>query len=330
MSEFIPVPRAMAFDTRGRPTPKRAAVAVFLLGGSGLTMAQIAKAVGVSERYVYGVKQSLLQGSVQGSVHPPTTQNPNAGAGKLTPPESTVQGSVQGLVQVPAESSGQSSGRPDTRDAEKPSGGAGKLATPTRDGDASVQGSVQDEADSSPPTPPPSVCVSNKPTEDSEGDMDSLSHNRGSSREEVLFPELGSEVGNNGKCNTKRGAGKNKRKEMEETAREIYALYPRKIDPREAVSAIIKAIKDGADPEMLKRKTEAYARAVGPYLKTHRRLIPHPSKWFRRGRWELDEEEWTAAFTDPRDSRRSAEDEAVRAMWGEPTDYRRSDGGDGA
>jgi len=59
MSESAFIPRAMLFDSRGRPTPKRATVAAFLLGDPDLTITQVAEAAGVSRQYVYQVKEAL-------------------------------------------------------------------------------------------------------------------------------------------------------------------------------------------------------------------------------------------------------------------------------
>ena len=85
-------------------------------------------------------------------------------------------------------------------------------------------------------------------------------------------------------------------------ARELYQLYPRKIDPDAAVAEIVKALKDiaAAHPDspnpfvFLRDRTAAYAASPSgqkpPPGEKDWRL--HPQRWFKKKRYNDDPDEW--------------------------------------
>jgi len=70
--------------------------------------------------------------------------------------------------------------------------------------------------------------------------------------------------------------------------RDIYNLYPRKVSPRRAEKAIVKALKE-KPYEALKEAVEAYAKAV-KHLEA--KFIPHPATWFNNGSYDDDRSMW--------------------------------------
>lgn len=74
-----------------------------------------------------------------------------------------------------------------------------------------------------------------------------------------------------------------------EDAESVYELYPKKVGKPAAIKAIIKAIKDGADPETLRDKAKQYAETVKG---DNPDFIPHPSTWFNQARYNDAPETW--------------------------------------
>jgi hypothetical protein len=72
------------------------------------------------------------------------------------------------------------------------------------------------------------------------------------------------------------------------TPQEIYAAYPRKIDPKAAQRAILKAMRLKPAKYLLERTT-AYAVAMRG---TEVQFIPHPATWFNRERYDQPEASW--------------------------------------
>ena len=80
----------------------------------------------------------------------------------------------------------------------------------------------------------------------------------------------------------------------------IYAAYPRKVAPTEAMRAISQQIDGGVSAETLLTATRAYAAAVAQWPPEYRRsregrdLVPLPATWFNRGSYADDPQEWQA------------------------------------
>ena len=82
------------------------------------------------------------------------------------------------------------------------------------------------------------------------------------------------------------------RKEQEDSARELYKLYPRHVGLRAALKAIRSAIRRVQEQEnpppdpvvYLAKKVKAYAESDLPEA----RYVPYPATWFNGDRW-LDE-----------------------------------------
>lgn len=78
------------------------------------------------------------------------------------------------------------------------------------------------------------------------------------------------------------------------TADDIYAAYPRKVNPKGAKKAIQKAFGPGAldRPEYILAKTKEFAAATKSWPEAERKFIPHPQTWFNAGGWMTDPKEW--------------------------------------
>jgi hypothetical protein len=83
---------------------------------------------------------------------------------------------------------------------------------------------------------------------------------------------------------------------------EIYQTYPRHIGKQDAKKAIAQAVKAlrgkgvSFPRKHLLERTRAFAAAVAPFLSDSpdvRQYVPHPGTWFRAGRYDDDEAEWT-------------------------------------
>lgn len=70
-----------------------------------------------------------------------------------------------------------------------------------------------------------------------------------------------------------------------ELAEEIYECYPKKENKKEAIEAIVRAIKRGADSQFLRERTLLYAKAVA---NKERRYIPFPATWYNAERFNND------------------------------------------
>ncbi len=82
-----------------------------------------------------------------------------------------------------------------------------------------------------------------------------------------------------------------------ERANEIYAAYPRKVGPNDALRAITKALKEHSFDYLL-AQTKTYAAAVAMWPANYRfkddiDRCPHPATWFNAGRYADDPREWT-------------------------------------
>jgi hypothetical protein len=72
----------------------------------------------------------------------------------------------------------------------------------------------------------------------------------------------------------------------------FYAIYPRRIGKKAAEKAWAKAMKTGADPELVIQSAQRYAASrVGQDPK----YTPHPATWLNQGRWEDEPERTTFA-----------------------------------
>lgn len=72
----------------------------------------------------------------------------------------------------------------------------------------------------------------------------------------------------------------------------FYTIYPRRIGKKAAEKAWAKAIKDGAEPELVIQAAQRYAASrVGQDPK----YTPHPATWLNQGRWEDEPERTTFA-----------------------------------
>ncbi len=85
---------------------------------------------------------------------------------------------------------------------------------------------------------------------------------------------------------------------LHEREKAIYALYPRKIAPQRAYTAILKAIKLHGYEHVL-QKTEEYAVCVKRWSHDYRfrgsagsDIVPHPASWFNAGSYDDDPTEW--------------------------------------
>ena len=80
-------------------------------------------------------------------------------------------------------------------------------------------------------------------------------------------------------------------------AEQVYALYPRKLNPEDAKRAISHALKK-RDLAYLLDKTNQFAEAVRSwpssyrYTSDGRDLCPYPSSWFNSGGYDSDAREW--------------------------------------
>lgn len=74
---------------------------------------------------------------------------------------------------------------------------------------------------------------------------------------------------------------------------EIYALYPRKVDPSKAKAAIRRSITKHTSI-LVRQKTLEYAKVVEEIIpnKAERRFVPHPATWFNAGGFLSDPDEW--------------------------------------
>jgi hypothetical protein len=90
----------------------------------------------------------------------------------------------------------------------------------------------------------------------------------------------------------------------------IYAAYPKHKHPRDAKTAIAKAlqrVRKGDEPgppghvgpwpppdefAWLLARTQAFAEAVGKWSADQQRYVPYPASWFNRGGYCDDEREW--------------------------------------
>lgn len=75
---------------------------------------------------------------------------------------------------------------------------------------------------------------------------------------------------------------------MDDLVLEIYQAYPRKVDRKDALRAIKKALlaigHEGKDPSWMLDRVKAYAKLMA-LEKKEPRFIPHPSTWFNKGRY---------------------------------------------
>jgi len=80
-------------------------------------------------------------------------------------------------------------------------------------------------------------------------------------------------------------------------ADQVYALYPRKINPEDAKVAISKALKK-RELSYLLDKTNQFAEAVNSWPSSYRYgrdgrdLCPYGSSWFNSGGYDSDPKEW--------------------------------------
>jgi hypothetical protein len=92
-------------------------------------------------------------------------------------------------------------------------------------------------------------------------------------------------------------AKERKRANLVPEADQVYALYPRKINPEDAKIAITKALKK-RELAYLLDKTNQFAEAVNSwpssyrYGKDGRDLCPYGSSWFNSGGYDSDVKEW--------------------------------------
>lgn len=68
-----------------------------------------------------------------------------------------------------------------------------------------------------------------------------------------------------------------------DTFARFWAAYPKRTGKKEAERKWLKAIKDGADPDVLIATAGRYAESVRGQ---NPRFIAHPSTWLHHGRWE--------------------------------------------
>ena len=76
-------------------------------------------------------------------------------------------------------------------------------------------------------------------------------------------------------------------------AERIYEEYPKKVGRGKAVASIVKALKNGADPNIVINAVIAYDRATKSWPAEDRQYIPNPATWFNQERWTDDQSEWT-------------------------------------
>jgi hypothetical protein len=81
--------------------------------------------------------------------------------------------------------------------------------------------------------------------------------------------------------------------DLDSFVEEVYALYPRKVEPIDAKKAIRKVIKEYGSP-LIRERTAAYAKVVDELIpvKSERQFVPHPATWFNAGGFLTDEVEW--------------------------------------
>jgi hypothetical protein len=72
----------------------------------------------------------------------------------------------------------------------------------------------------------------------------------------------------------------------------IYQAYPRKVGKTDALKAIARVVKAGADPQHLALRTQMYASAVSAWPEAEKRFVPHPSTWYARGSYDDDPKTW--------------------------------------
>lgn len=80
-------------------------------------------------------------------------------------------------------------------------------------------------------------------------------------------------------------------KEEIETASEIYEAYPKKVGRKNAISAIVKAIR-AHDPREVLKATQAFSRATEQWPQSERRFIKHPQGWFNGEHFFDDQSLW--------------------------------------
>lgn len=91
----------------------------------------------------------------------------------------------------------------------------------------------------------------------------------------------------------------------------FYAAYPRKVGPKAAEKAWLKAIKDGADMEKLISAAQRFARSRSG---RDQQYTPHPATWLNQGRW--DDEPEPTAFPPPNQT-----DANIAAFLNQPSLY---------
>jgi hypothetical protein len=99
-------------------------------------------------------------------------------------------------------------------------------------------------------------------------------------------------------------------KTLGRNAEELYRLYPRKVGKKDALKAILKALKE-CEFEALREAVQEYATSPegrGQYC-------PHPATWFNKGRWHDDRREWQKSGGKS-SSLRSSLDEAEHRLQG--------------
>ena len=76
-------------------------------------------------------------------------------------------------------------------------------------------------------------------------------------------------------------------------AERIYKEYPKQVGRGKAIASIVKALKNGADPNIVINAVIAYGRATNSWPAEDRQYIPNPATWFNQERWTDDQSEWT-------------------------------------
>ena len=71
----------------------------------------------------------------------------------------------------------------------------------------------------------------------------------------------------------------------------VYALYPRKVGKPSALVNIKQALKRNSLTTLCEATT-AYAEAVSAWPDDRKQFIPHPSRWFKDGRYDDDRATW--------------------------------------
>lgn len=81
-------------------------------------------------------------------------------------------------------------------------------------------------------------------------------------------------------------------------ARAIYEAYPRHKEPKQAIKAIQKAMKEGRPASFLLAATKAYANAVSLWPSDEKQYVPYPATWFNAGSYDEDPVQWIRTPTD--------------------------------